>query len=67
MTAPTFPPDAVLDEKVRQYARDHSGCSREDAIGYLSTSVSRAKSELAVDLVAKEFPWLAHGAVRRGA
>ena len=57
------PDDQTVLRMVRQYARDHTGCGREDAIGYLSSCVSRAKSELAVDFVAKEFPWLAREAV----
>ena len=55
--------DQAVLRMVRQYARDHQGCSREEAVNYLSTCVSRAKSGLAVAHVAKEFPWLREVAV----
>ena len=57
------PDDQAVLHMIRQYARDHLGCSREEAVHYLTSCVSRAKSEIAVAHVAKEFPWLARGEV----
>ncbi len=60
MTAPT-PPDAVLDEKVRQYARDNLGCHREDLLRYLvREGASLALAERVVDFVAADFPRTIH-------
>ncbi len=63
MNRPTMaeqdPDDQTVLRMVRRYARDHLGCGRKEAVRYLTSCVSRAKSEVAVDFVAKEFPWLA--------
>lgn len=56
---PVDPSDQVVLDMVREYATNHPGCNGADIIEHLTPEVSRAKSEIAVRLVAREqLPWL---------